>query len=184
MANLNVKGSVNITGSLTGDFNIIYGRKVDVMDQINDTGWLEIPGSPWIGSKTIGPGGLNDFGTPDEGRSYAKFRVVNNIVYLHILNKESKNIPIWIEGQTITGLQLGALPKPLWPSHHLRFLADPVDSSGYEVQVSVNANNGKLEAVCLGGSKIKNVMSLCASYPIDIQYGYDKLQILLESAYK
>ena len=98
MANLNVKGSVNITGSLTKDFNLNYGRKVDVMDQVNDTGWLEIPGSPWIGSKTIGPGGLNDFGTPDEGRSYAKFRVVNNIVYLHILNKESKNIPIWREG--------------------------------------------------------------------------------------
>lgn len=183
MANLNINGSVSIAGSLTKDFNIIYGRKVDVMDQINDTGWLEIPGSPWIGSKTLGPGGLDDFGIHDGGKSYAKFRVVNNIVYLHIFDNQSKNIPIWREGQTTTGLQLGALPEPLWPSHHLRFLADPVDSSGYEIQVSVNANNGKIEAVCLGGSKIKNAMSLCTSYPIDIQYGYDKLQILLQDAY-
>lgn len=178
MANLNVKGSVNITGSLTKDFKGSYARKVDVMDQVNDTGWMELHGSPWM---QYGDGGtITTNSVRDFGSQYAKFRVVNNICYLAILDN-STTIPVWHEGQTITGLYLGTLPYIITPSYTMSWLANPVDSTGYEVQVGLETN-GQLHAVCLGGSRPKYVFRFYGSFPID-NFDYSKLLTVLDSYY-
>lgn len=178
MTNLNVKGSVNITGSLTKDFKGSYARKVDVMDQVNDTGWMELHGSPWM---QYGDGGtITTNSVRDFGSQYAKFRVVNNICYLALLNT-STAVPVWHEGQTITGLYLGTLPYIITPSYTMSWLANPVDSTGYEVQVGLETN-GQLHAVCLGGSRPKYVFRFYGSFPID-NFDYSKLLTVLDSYY-
>lgn len=178
MANLNVKGSVNITGSLTKAFKGPYARTVDVMDQVNDTGWMELTGSPWI---QYGDGGtITNSSIRDFNDNYAKFRVVNNICYLAILDT-STTVPLWHEGQTITGLYLGTLPYIITPSYTMSWLANPVDSTGYEVQVGLETN-GRLHAVCLGGSRPKTIFRFYGSFPID-NFDYSKLLTVLDSYY-
>lgn len=178
MANLNVKGSVNITGSLTKDFEGAYARKVDVMDQVNDTGWMELNGSPFMAYNDSGL--ITNSSIRDFGYEYCKFRVVNNICYLAIANN-SATIPVWHEGQNVTGLYLGTLPYIITPSYTMAWLADPADSTGYEVQIGLETN-GKLNAVCLGGSKTKWVCRLYTSFPID-NFDYSKLLTVLDSYY-
>lgn len=178
MANLNVKGSVNITGSLTKDFKGSYARKVDVMDQVNDTGWMELHGSLWM---QYGDGGtITTNSVRDFGSQYAKFRVVNNICYLALLNT-STAVPVWHEGQNITGLYLGTLPYIITPSYTMSWLANPVDSTGYEVQVGLETN-GQLHAVCLGGSRTKSNFRLYTSFPLDV-FDYDAILKALSSYY-
>ena len=178
MANLNVKGSVNITGSLTKACKGPYARTVDVMDQVNDTGWMELTGSPWM---QYGDGGtITNSSIRDFNDNYAKFRVVNNICYLAILDT-STTVPVWHEGQTITGLYLGTLPYIITPSSTMSWLANPVDSTGYEVQVGLETN-GQLHAVCLGGSRTKSNFRLYTSFPLDV-FDYDAILKALSSYY-
>ena len=173
MANLNVKGSVIITGSLHGTYKGSYCTDMDSISNVYDSGWLDIPESPWLNKNN--PRGF--------GTNYAKFRVVNNIVFINIFNNQSVTIPIWRETQNITPAYFGTIPTVLRPTCHYRWMADPLDSTGYEISVTLDRDTGTLYAVCLGGSKAKNVMSLCVSYPTDGYTGVDRIDQGLKSMY-
>ena len=115
----------------------------------------------------------------DFNDNYAKFRIVNNICYLAIHEYGTK-LPVWVEGSTISGLYLGILPRIIWPKIPMKWLADPMDSSGYEVQVTINTN-GKIDAIGLGG-KTKNTFCLYTSFPLDV-FDYDAILRVLSNYY-
>ena len=167
MANLNIKGSVKISGSLKRETIYGFARDVDIMSQVNDTGWMELKGSPFM---AYGDGGtITNSSIRDFNANYAKFRIVNNICYLAIHEYGTK-IPVWVEGSSVSGLYLGTLPRVIMPKIAMKWLADPMDSSGYEVQVTINTN-GKVDAISLGG-KTKNTFCLYTSFPLDM-FDYD-----------
>ena len=183
MANLNINGSVSImsdvkiSGSLTRDQVPSFVRNVDIMSQVNDTGWMELKGSPFM---AYGDGGvITETSIRNFNNNYAKFRIVNNICYLAIYEYGTK-IPVWIEGSSVSGLYLGILPRIICPKISMKWLANPMDSSGYEVQVTINTN-GKIDAIGLGG-KTKNIFCLYTSFPLDV-FNYDTILRELSNYY-
>ena len=48
MANLNINGSAKITGTLHGTYTGAYCTDTDSIGSVYDSGWLELPNSPWL----------------------------------------------------------------------------------------------------------------------------------------
>lgn len=173
MANLNINGSVEIAGTLHGTYTGTYCTDMDSISSVYDSGWLELPNSPWLNKDY--PRGF--------GNNYSKFRVINNIVFINISMRSGISIPVWKEGSNIAYPCFGIMPIVLRPSCTYKWLANPIDSSGYEISVALDPITGKITALCLGGSKPKTYMEFCTSYPTDNYEGISRIDQGLKNMY-
>lgn len=154
MANLNINGSVYVGGSLTDNFLTPSGWKTitNYFAEIYDTGWKKIPG------------------TTNTSSTKMLYRIKNSICFVHLASYGGFTLPLYNASHTKADVKVCTMPLICSPDNEISWIANPVDYSGFAVQLRLNTA-GEFHGCTLGGSSAKSYWSFFASYPLTFERG-------------